>query len=547
MARSGYDNGDIFIKALSSFWSVVYQDRALLNKFMSGYGELFSDAYFNFLESILSTSIEDIPVFNKKKWYFLSLKESENLADAKLIYTKEGIRYGPQPDNSLFSSNTTFHYGGNFNSETLFRWTLPRNIVDTDRFLMNRIHSPSLVMTKNQEFIIEEFEGQKVITFKDNPFEDTRIPKRNIQDSLGKTVDREFGLWALNTFWDYELVWETYGKLVNFYRPNSEEYKIFVRAIWDLFVGGPNFKNVEAGVNAVLGLPITRDTETIKEIIDDGTNNVIRTDLNIYKVDKSIPLRSDFFSTEGNLIPDTFEPLTEVISVKDSVSDPQWWNDIDPFIIPKNLIYENVDFFIPDNVIFYADMVIGKEYGPPAGVDTPNEYLKTIGLRIGEWVIGQEDSSTPLSYKLDYKNYIMENFFKENLFFLSISPSVTQLQNFDRQVVQVIDTIIDDYTVDPNTTGASFSPGGSTEVGFDGVERIKGHNNEVQVLDIGTGIPLTDDTLDKDTAGYDSSLNAGFEDGFQGFPFLGYVVIGDFTIGTISFQGGLLVRSVCGN
>lgn len=567
MARSGYDNGDAFIKALSSFWTTVYQDRALLTKFTSGYGELFSDAYFNFLESILSTSIEDVPVFNRKKWYFLAFKESENLADAKLIYTKDGISYGPQPEGAVFSPGNTFQYGGNFNSDTLFRWVLPREIVDVDRFLMNRIHSPSLVMTKGQEFIIEEFEGQKVITFASNPFEDPRIPVREIKLQTGGVQDREFGLWALNTHWDYELVWENYGKLVGFYRENSEEYKTFVSAIWDLFVGGPNFKNVEAGINAVLGLPIARDTEVIREIIDDGTNNNIVTDLNIYTIDNSIPLRSDFFSATGSLIPGiqltSFEPLTDVVIIKDSVSDPQWWRDVNPMIIPKNLIYENVDFFLPDNIVVYADMVIGREWGIPATETAPNEYLETLGLRIGEWQIGDDGPGVPLSFKFDYKDYIMENFFKENLFFLSISPSVTQLQNFQRQVVKIIfdaipsyttfinytflDTITDDYEAEANLTGASFAPGGASEIGFDGVERIKGHNNESQVLDVGTGIPLTEDAFDDSTAGYDSSLNAGYQDGYQGFPFIGYMVIGGFTVGTVGFQEGLLVRSICGN
>jgi hypothetical protein len=434
---------------------------------------------------------------------------------------------------------------------------------------MNRIYSPSLVMAKNTEFVIEEFEGKKVITFAKDPFKDSRIAQREIRSTSGEVVDKEVGLWALNTFWDYELVWNNYGKLIGFYKPNSEDYKTFVRAIWDLFVGGPVFKNVEAGINAVLGLPITRDRETIQSIVDDGTVNNIVTDLNIYTLDNSIPLKEDFFSSEGKLRPgitlDPFEPLTDVVVIKDSVSDPQWWQDVNPLVLPPNLLYDNVEFFIPDNILVYADMIIGNEFGLPADVDAPNEFLRTLGLRIGEWVLGEDTPGIPLSYKFDYKNYIMENFFSNNLFFLSISPSVTQLSSFDSQVVQVIldsipsyttflnytflDTIIDEYTADPNLTGTGFASTGpfTSEIGFDGIERIAGQNSEVQVISVGAGVVISDEADDTDSLGYDSSTTLGYEDGFYGFPFVGFMTIGSFTIATLGFQDSLLVRSVCGN
>jgi hypothetical protein len=570
MANLGYDNGSNFIKALSSFWTVVYRDRDLLNKFMSGYGELFSDAYFNFLETVLSSKIEDIPVFNKKKWFFLTLLESENLADSRIIYSSEGIDYGRQPEDALFNPGGFSKYGGTFNADSLYRWKLPREVVDIDRFLMNRIHSPSTVLTKGTDFIIEEFEGVKVITFSKNPFEDKTLAKREIRSTQGVVTDTEVGIWALNSYWDYELVWNNYGKLINFYRPNSTEYRTFVQAIWDLFVGGPSYTNLEAGVNAVLGLPISRDNETISEIVDDGTDYNIITDLNVYKVNNSVSLRSDFFSNLGLLKPNItlkpFEPLTEVIELKDSISHPQWWEGVDPLVIPRNLLHDDVSFYLPPGIKVYADTVIGNTFGLPSVHKAPNQFLQTLGLRVGEWVIGEDSPGVPLSYSFDYKNYIMENFFKENLFFLSISPSVALLPSFQRQVVNIIFEAIPAYTTFINYTfletflndfpvaqADQYLLESSTfplteEVGFDGKSRIKGHNSPEEVMTVGNGVPLSEEADSSTSIGYDSSTTLGYTLGYYGYPYLGKsVTIGSFGIGNAGFQSGILVRSICGN
>ena len=559
MKTPGYNNGENFIKALSSFWSVIYQDSTLLDRLTAGYGEIFSDAYFCMLESILGSSIEDVPTFNRKKWYFLAFRESENLGESSLIYAPDGILYGPQTEISEFTSGKTFEYGEAFSSDSIFEWVLPREMVDIDRFIMNRIHSPSLVLTKDTDFLVKEnfLTRDHTIRFAKDPFTDNRIPKRNIRDSKGNLIDREFGLWALNSFWDYELVWQNFGKLISFHRPNSENYKTFVQAVWSLFIKGPNSKNVEAGINALLGLPVSRDSETIQEIITEDGINIIITNLNIYKIPTLVPLRSDFFSSAGLLKPEIklepFEPLTGVIEIKDSVSDPGWWNDVNPLILPKNLVFGGSDFLLPENVLVYADMLIGSEFGLPLEYKAPNEFLRTLGLRVGEWVIG-DNAPEPLSYKFDYKDYIMNNFMKENLFFLSISPTIFQLKNFDRQVVKIIfeaipayttfinytflDRIADEYTSDYSVTDISgdvaFDVGSST--GFDKIQRITGQNTESELITVGIGIPLAEEVPSTDT-----------EDGYNGLPFIGFTFIGGFTLGTLGFNNGLLVRSICGN
>lgn len=558
----GFDNGDAFYKALSDFWTVVYRDKALYRRFTSAYGELFSDAYFRFLESILGVSVKEIPVFDKKKWFFLTFRESENFAVAPLTYQEEGVVYGPQPEGALFTPGKVFKYGGSFSSDELFRWQLPEKMVTVDKFLMNRIHSPSLVMSKGVEFVIDD--DQRTITFSSDPFNDPRIPVRTIRDRSGNFVDREVGFWALNSFWDYDYVWKNFGNMIGFFQPSSEDYKTFVNAIWQLFIGGPSFKNIEAGVNAVLGVPISRDVETIQEIFEDAGNNIIITNLNNYSIPSAIPLRRDFFSVDGLLLPEInlepFEPLTSVITMKDSVSDPGWWREVEPLIIPRNLIREDVDFLIPSGVLLYADTQVGSMWSLPQEFDAPNEEIRTIGLRIGEFVIGEESPGVPSSTQVDYKDYIMNTYFKDNLFFLSISPTATLLPNFKKQVVTILNDAIPAYTTFLNytfldaltevytaedTDNVMYVATSST--GFDGVERIEGHNSGSEVIDIGIGVPLSEVAEPVGMVGYDPATTLGYEEGYHGMPFIGSILIGGFTIGTFGFNNGLLVRSTCGS
>lgn len=515
----GYNYGKVFFRALSDFWTVVYKDTELLRKFMDGYGELFSQAYFNFIETILGTSIEQIPVFSRRKWYFLEFLESENLATGFLEYG-QGAVYGPQPTNTIFDNpGGTFLYGDTATQAGLFKFKLPEPMVNISRYIMNRIHAPSMMLVKDHDFIIDDSDHSIIFQF--DPFATDLIATRDIRDENGNVIDRAIGMWALNSDWDFEYVFRNYGSLIDFYKPNSESYKLFVRAIWDLFVNGPNIMNVKAGVNAVLGMPISRDFETIETIINKDGKNIIVTDKNSFEVDDDIPLRADFFDGMGNLRPDVelepFEPLTDTVFIRDSVSDPFWWRDIDPLVIPWNFTAkvlatdEQRDFFLPD-IDILGEVVIGATWGLPEEFRPINDYFRTMGMRVGDFIIGTDTLpnglSVPVTIKFNFKDFVMENFFSHNLFLMQISSDVVERTEFSQQIIRIIQQalpvyvtflnitelpqLVDEYELFDEVSTPFIDAGVYTA--FDGLDRARqGNNSDYEQLDVGKGIELDDE------------------------------------------------------
>jgi len=455
----GFSNGSIFIKALSDFWGVLFEQKDILKKFMDGYGESFAQAYFSFLEAVLGNTIKEIPVFHKKKWFLLTLKESENIEQQTLKYNITSIKYGPQPAGTDYPEKKVFKYG-DIAIVDRWVWELPEPMVNCSRYLMNRIHSPSLVLTKDIDFVISD----KKITFSIDPFNNNLISIRNIISTKGEIIDKELGIWVLNSDWDEQYVWKNYGSLIGFYSESSEQYKTFVEAIWKLFAGGPTYSNLVGGINAVLGLPITRDNEELVLIDYTDTENIIVTDKNIYRFSKNIPIRSDFFSSTGKLIKGKtlriFEPLAEAVNIKDHKSNPYWWRDIEPFIIPWNLAGLNKDMYLPNKEITGIN-IIGEEWGLEDKDAQDIDFLKKIGLRIGGFLIGAKNGK-PRIWSYNVRDYIMLNFFSNNVFLLEIEKNVINELELSKQIIAIIKEAIPAYT-----TFINFTPLDSFEEEYD--------------------------------------------------------------------------------
>ena len=434
----GFLQGELFLDNISSFWSKVFKDSDVAQALVSGTEETLSQAYFNLLEVILANSVHDIPVFHREKWQLLVFNESDKNRNAEsLLKYGQGAVYGPQTSDSEFPPGQTFQYGG-FASGKACSFKLPDQMVDVESYLVNRIHEPSLVLTKGVDFYI----NNGVIFFKENPFENELIATRAIQDEDGNTVDRQIGIWALNSDHDFQFLFKNYGALIDIFLESSENYKQFLRSAWELFFVGPRITSLLSTLNSLLGLPTIRDAkETFQTTLLEGNTQKVVTDKNVYSLPVSTPLRSDL---ETGLELEVGDPIAGVITILDDVSTPSWWRNFEFLPIPVRILTEDHG---DDLIVFNISRKVPLETGATISLDVSGEmteerrtFFEEFPLPIGGgWSIGD----TSFSYRsLDL---LFEFFFKAHLFLLTVNLDEILPSRLTSKVVELLKEALPAY------------------------------------------------------------------------------------------------------
>ena len=128
----------------------------------------------------------------------------------------------------------------------------------------------------------------------------TRAPFRLA--SIGPEDLRIRQAWAEVTKVDKETPYRNFGVLIDFYRKNSEEYKLALQGLWYTFWTGSTPGNLQRGLHILLGLPFARKA-----------GRVSRVDTDLGKVDITDP--------RGQIITYTIPTgLAAVVSVDDEVA-----------------------------------------------------------------------------------------------------------------------------------------------------------------------------------------------------------------------------------
>lgn len=277
-----YDRGDFMLGRLGTFWHTVFQDQALLKHYYRG---TFLDAgqvYLNYLEAIATISRFDCPVFHREEWVHLTFRESD--LEAALIRYGDGVEYGEG-----------YLYGTRAERQE-YAITLPANLRGA-QFMFNRIIQPSLTYTSGVDF---EIDTQKnVITFRENPFENRLVSKRNIVDSDGTVLDREASLWIYSGKLDLEYLWYHWGYALQAYMESSDYYKDFLNALADCYVQGPSLAAIQGLVAALTGVPIVQeDTEIVEVVIQTADVAQVVTDQHVYELQPN----ANILVTEGDVL-----------------------------------------------------------------------------------------------------------------------------------------------------------------------------------------------------------------------------------------------------
>lgn len=158
---------------------------------------------------------------------------------------------------------------------------------------------------------------------------------------------QQLALWAPDAFVDRRILSNNFGSLVGFEEASSENYRAFLRGVFQLYVLGPVLERVESALNVVLGYPVIRDDgEVLVTSVTTVTEVIVTTTRATYVYPASTPMRLDVLAPVnfGVLSFVAFESLTTAITVTDYIETPNWWHFAH---IPLELFSETAELAIP--------------------------------------------------------------------------------------------------------------------------------------------------------------------------------------------------------
>lgn len=77
-------------------------------------------------------------------------------------------------------------------------------------------------------------------------------------------------LWLVDALVDNDALWANFGYLLDYKKPTSEQYRIFLKGVSQLFLLGPALERFESAMNAMAGYPVVRDDGELLLGYDDG-------------------------------------------------------------------------------------------------------------------------------------------------------------------------------------------------------------------------------------------------------------------------------------
>lgn len=251
-----------------------------------------------------------------------------------------------------------------------------------------------------------------------------------IRDAATTVRVVQMALWAPDAYVDRRTLANNFGTLIGREEDSSENYRAFLRGIFQLYLLGPVLERIESAINVIVGFPVIRDDgETLVDVDTTSdlllnrvtTRRALNGILNVYEFPKAAPLRDDL--VVGNyetLTFQAFEPLTTAVTVTDYVQSPDWWHNV---VIPREMFSTSNGAVVPttarrtvsptyvDNIVGAADMACVGDPGLLVGADE-NGFIPAPGHAV-------------FRHRLAY--VLMDRFLKYHTFIVRFDPSIFSL------------------------------------------------------------------------------------------------------------------------
>lgn len=259
--------GSTLYRWLGSFWTRLYEDKALLQGVQQGRSLRAAQTYLTLLESLSLRDHNGVPVFHRERWYPLVIRRS-----AKGTGGAVALRFG---DGASFGEDGVV-FGGCYTG-TLFTSYPVENVAGIATCIVDNIVEPSTVWLPGQDFVYRD--GTIILRDRDDPFLTTQ---HKFAVSEGDE-DAEVVLWACDTMHDKDMVFRGLGYALGLHTESSEFCKRVLTAYWDILNVGATSALFRSLLAAVYGIPCCIEaTETVEVTRADG---LVVTDKHVYATD----------------------------------------------------------------------------------------------------------------------------------------------------------------------------------------------------------------------------------------------------------------------
>lgn len=473
-----YDQfGQGLLNTIGSFWRYYFGDRVLLNDHFRSLGHRQGQVYLDYLTAVAAVSRFDVPVFRPEEWYLLVLKQSDR-DTVYNVYGQAELTYG-------YSAK----YGEAQTREVLF--PIPQDedffgtLAEAEFGIYNRVLYPSKTWTYGLDYDIDRDRG--LIRFRDDPFESGYVALREVYDEDGTLVDTEAGVWLYRGQFDIDLVYRQWGFVVAEQLRSSENYKLFVNALWDGYVFGPSSEAFSSAASAMLGIPIVLEaSETVEDISANASRLLIITDKNVYT-----------FSPNANpiaAIGDTVlggQQLVDALRVIDLSSGEADYSDVPAIAFDNSFLsggyFSTLTFENAEVDVEYLGVdednkaaVIFRISGFPGDVDTFWERAQTLGKEAGKKTLAEllDIRANPVGQPLpaylpatiNPLEFVLENIMKNNLTIVKVRASALgsdvpglNLFKYMRNIIMPHTTFIVFVEISADTDTIDLSQAGDDE------------------------------------------------------------------------------------
>jgi len=329
-----YTNGQNLFQYLGSFWTQIFSEQETLLGLSESVAANLVQVYSDFANVINNSGITTASPLNSEKTVPLFIYKSGISKSSNSITFGNTTTYGPQ-DGHLFqvSAGRVLTIGGQFRDSGAFFTKLADNVVHAGSTIVNRLISPSVILVKGIDYVVDNGD----LIFIKNPFDNPLIASKKVALSNG-AVDDLIVLWLSESLVNKNNIHNSGGYL--FYKAEPKEvdpliYASAIKALFGASSGGASLKAIDSLIAALSSLPVIVEAkEKVESIFDFNGDKIVVTDMGVYKIQSIHKLRSNV--VVGSVL-SAGTPLTTSSSVEDSFSNPEWWTQIPLILVGENL------------------------------------------------------------------------------------------------------------------------------------------------------------------------------------------------------------------